>query len=121
APMGPSIVTVNHVGVTLGATAVVVAGNHQPAAAKLNTISRSRGIPRPIGALHLGGDLDGNAPRSAIVGAPCEPNRAVALSDVALHNSARIASHEDDHQSTLALHDRGGIADGIAARIRDDL
>ena len=64
---------------TLPLVRLAVARDQQPAALELDADAGAGGVPRPVGLLHVLGDLDRLRPGRAVVGALRDPDGARAL------------------------------------------
>src|SRR5439155_8265161 len=105
----------------VGEAGVVIAGDDEAAAAQLDSVAGTGGVPGPAGQLHLRGDFGGRSPGDAIVAAAGDPDGAVARTGLALGDVAGVAGEQQQNGAGFSFDHRGRVADGVGFRVRDDL
>src|SRR5262249_47492865 len=102
----------------------VVAGNDEPAAPRLHTAARARGVPGPVRGLGRRRDVCGLRPGGAVVRAFQQPHGprtlARAVEDLPLGVLAEVAGQGQPDSPVAPIEDGTGVADGVGTVVPDD-
>lgn len=94
----------------------VVARDDQPAAFKLDAVTRPGRVPRPAGLLDVRGDFAWLAPSEAVVAAGGEPDGSLraTVADCLVVGIGRVFREKKNNGAGAAINDWGGVAAGGA-------